>query len=50
MIQLQNISKEFKSQKGTVKAVDGINLHVKKVKSMGLSATVVPVKVHSFDA
>ncbi len=30
MIQLQNISKEFKTKTGTVKAVDGINLHVKK--------------------
>ncbi|QDQ01188.1 ATP-binding cassette domain-containing protein [Lysinibacillus fusiformis] len=36
MIQLQNISKEFKSQKGTVKAVDGINLHVKKGEIHGV--------------
>lgn len=36
MIQLQNISKEFKSKKGTVKAVDGINLHVKKGEIHGV--------------
>ncbi|WP_107948302.1 methionine ABC transporter ATP-binding protein [Lysinibacillus parviboronicapiens] len=36
MIQLQNISKEFKTKTGTVKAVDGINLHVKKGEIHGV--------------
>lgn len=30
MIVLENISKEFKSKKGTVEAVNGVNLHVEK--------------------
>ncbi|WP_249649286.1 ATP-binding cassette domain-containing protein, partial [Lysinibacillus sp. D4B2_S17] len=36
MIQLQNISKEFKTKKGIIKAVDGINLHVKKGQIHGV--------------
>ena len=48
MIQLENITKEFKTKNGIVKAVDGINLHVKKVKFMGLLATVVQERVPLF--
>ncbi|WP_418301647.1 methionine ABC transporter ATP-binding protein [Lysinibacillus fusiformis] len=36
MIQLQNISKEYKTKKGSIKAVDGINLHVKKGQIHGV--------------
>ncbi|MBG9454652.1 methionine ABC transporter ATP-binding protein [Lysinibacillus sphaericus] len=36
MIQLENITKEFKTKKGIVKAVDGINLHVKKGEIHGV--------------
>ncbi len=36
MIQLQNISKEYKTKKGSIKAVDGINLHVKKGQNHGV--------------
>ncbi|MGE7942469.1 methionine ABC transporter ATP-binding protein [Lysinibacillus xylanilyticus] len=36
MIQLENISKEFNTKKGIVKAVDGINLHVKKGEIHGV--------------
>jgi len=36
MIRLENISKEFKTKKGIVRAVDGINLHVKKGEIHGV--------------
>jgi len=36
MIHLENISKEFKTKKGIVRAVDGINLHVKKGEIHGV--------------
>lgn len=36
MIRLKNISKEFKTKKGIVRAVDGINLHVKKGEIHGV--------------
>lgn len=36
MIRLGNISKEFKTKKGIVRAVDGINLHVKKGEIHGV--------------
>ncbi|MGE7114982.1 methionine ABC transporter ATP-binding protein [Lysinibacillus sp. NPDC047702] len=36
MIRLENISKEFKTKKGIVRAVNGINLHVKKGEIHGV--------------
>ncbi|QGG49858.1 methionine ABC transporter ATP-binding protein [Lysinibacillus pakistanensis] len=36
MIRLENISKEFKTKKGIVRAVDGINLHVRKGEIHGV--------------
>lgn len=36
MIRLENISKEFKTKKGIVRAVDGINLYVKKGEIHGV--------------
>lgn len=36
MIQLENVSKEFKSKKGTIRAVNGVSLHVKKGEIHGV--------------
>jgi len=36
VIQLENISKEYKSKKGTIRAVNDVSLHVKKGEIHGV--------------